>query len=424
MQTEYTADGAPSVLPQEFVLLLQSMDTESAGEVQQLISKAKKQYVLAHHQLAISQIHSSSKYKDGKWKTHVIKDGKRTPVWSKLTGEAGEEEIYEYLYSHYKAQETVTTFEDVFELLMQHKQALGRTDQTISEDRRRFAYIPEKLRKTPVDTVTEDGLRRWLVTDFLPRKPKKEGLKKMIQLLKAVFTYGRSKKHLRENPAEFIDFRDYANQCDTQTKTNEKRSFSDEELEKLKAYAIERRTNPHAAAILISMETGMRAGELAALKKADVSDGYIHVHDQQVRRRTKDDHQCFQFAGYTKNERQNPKNGRWIPVTHACAEALQIAKELPGESTYVLHNKSGNPIIKDSYEQYLRRACHSLGIETTHNHAFRVAFNARLIADDIDGNDRSLILGHSAQTNERHYSFSDQRRLDRIKQKMTGEQEQ
>ena len=72
--------------------------------------------------------------------------------------------------------------------------------------------------------------------------------------------------------------------------------------------------------------------------------------------------------------------------------------------------------------QYLRRVCHSLGIEITHNHAFRVAFNARLIADNIDGNDRSLILGHSMQTNERHYSFSDQRRLDRIKQKMTSKQ--
>ena len=88
-------------------------------------------------------------------------------------------------------------------------------------------------------------------------------------------------------------------------------------------------------------------------------------------------------------------------------------------SEFVLHGKDGDPIQKDSYEQYLRRVCKKLGIEITHNHAFRVAFNARLIADDIDGNDRSLILGHSAQTNERHYSFSDQRRLDRIKQKMT-----
>ena len=244
----------------------------------------------------------------------------------------------------------------------------------------------------------------------------------MIQLLKAIFTYGRSKHYLSQNPAEFIDYHDYANQCDTQVRTNEERSFSEEDLSALKVYAMKHKTNPHAIAMLISMQTGMRAGELAALKTSDILDGYIHVHSQQLRRNDEEGHQVFSYAGYTKNERQNPKGGRYIPITDECQEALQIAEALQGESTFVLHQKDGSPIQKDSYMQYLRRVCHSLGIEITHNHAFRVAFNARLIADDIDGNDRSLILGHSMQTNERHYSFSDQRRLDRIKQKMTNKQ--
>ena len=240
----------------------------------------------------------------------------------------------------------------------------------------------------------------------------------MVQLLNAIFNLGRSKKLLRDNPAEFIDYHDYANLCDTSIRTNEERSFSEEDLSSLKAYAMKHKTNPHAVAMLVSMQTGMRTGELASLKVSDISDDFIHVHSQQVRRMTKDGHQQFEYAGYTKNERHNPKGGRYVPITEECKNALTIAEELPGTSEFVLHGKDGSPIQKDSYEQYLRRVCKKLGIEITHNHAFRVAFNARLIADDIDGNDRSLILGHSAQTNERHYSFSDQRRLDRIKQKM------
>lgn len=396
----------------ELAMLLQAVEAE---ERTMMLSKAKRHYVQSQHKQSISQLHSASKYKNGKWKTYIYIDGKRKGIecWT-------EDELYEYLYDFYKSKEEIATFEDVFNMLMEHKMNLGRVEQTICEDKRRFAYISEALRKTPISDITEDDLRKWLVTDFLQMKPKKENLKKMIQLLKAVCNYGRSKKLLRENPAEFIDFKDYANQCDSETRSNEERSFSEEELQKLKAYALEHITNAHAIAMLICMETGMRAGEIVALKMADISDGYIHVHDQQVRRRDKNEHQQFLLAGYTKNERQNPKSGRWIPITSECAKALQFAAELPGESIYVLHHKNGKPVIKDSYEQYLRRTCHSLGIETTHNHAFRVAFNARLIADGIDGNDRSLILGHSAQTNERHYSFSDQRRLDRIKQKMTN----
>ena len=271
----------------------------------------------------------------------------------------------------------------------------------------------------PINDITEDDIRKWIVKSFLPRKPKQEGLKKMVQLLNAVFNYARSKKLLHQNPAEFIDYHDYANQCDTSTRSNEQRSFSEEDLAALKTYAMKHKSNPHAVAMLISMQTGMRAGELASLKTSDISDGFIHVHSQQVRRMSEDGHQQFEYAGYTKNERHNPRGGRYIPITEDFKEALIIAEELPGASEFVLHGKDGNPIQKDSYEQYLRRVCKKLGIEITHNHAFRVAFNARLIADDIDGNDRSLILGHSAQTNERHYSFSDQRRLDRIKQKMS-----
>ena len=41
----------------------------------------------------------------------------------------------------------------------------------------------------------------------------------------------------------------------------------------------------------------------------------------------------------------------------------------------------------------------SLGIEITNNHAFRVALNAQLINENIDGLERCLILGHSMQTN-------------------------
>lgn len=415
IQNSYISQSAAAPFSLSDLSLLTGLEERELVET--MLSKAKRQYVLNCHTQAISQLRSSDPYKDGVWKTHVYVEGKRRTIQRKT-----EDEIYTYLYNFYKSSAEITTLEDVFNMLIHHKETLGRTQQTISEDKRRFGYLDEKIKKMPITEITEEDIRKWIVKSFLPRNVKQENLKKMIQLLKAIFTYGRSKRYLRDNPAEFIDYHDYANQCDTSTRTNEERSFSEEDLAALKTYAIKHKSNPHAVAMLISMQTGMRAGELASLKTSDISDGYIHVHSQQVRRRTEEGHQQFTYAGYTKNERHNPKGGRYIPITEECKDALTIAEELPGTSEFVLHGKDGSPIQKDSYEQYLRRVCKKLGIEITHNHAFRVAFNARLIADDIDGNDRSLILGHSMQTNERHYSFSDQRRLDRIKQKMTSKQ--
>ena len=71
--------------------------------------------------------------------------------------------------------------------------------------------------------------------------------------------------------------------------------------------------NPHALMTLLSIETGQRAGELAALQKSDDLGKYLHVHRQQIKRKDKDGHQIFYDVGYTKDERFHPHNGRLIP---------------------------------------------------------------------------------------------------------------
>jgi Phage integrase family. len=402
--------GSSSTQLQDFMLLLSGIGSENA-EVNEMIAKAKKLYVDQRHTRSISQIHSRDKYRDGRWKTYVYIDGQRKSVEYKT-----KEEVYDYLYQFYRAAENAEkTFQEVFEMLIAYKRdELGRKDQTIREDIRHFGYISESIRNKPIHTVTEGEIRKWLVKDYLSLAPKQDALKKTIQLIKKVFDFGRSKKLCITNPAEFIMYSDYANRCDLTCKSNEEKSFSDKELSMLKDFALSNLHNPRAVMMLVAMETGLRVGELSALKKTDVVDGYLHVHRQQLRDRSSG-HQEYSDVGYTKNERERPKGGRFIPITPACAEALKYAANLAGESEYLFHDKKGKPIQKDTYLCYLRRKCTKLGIDTTNNHAFRVAFNRRLCAAHLDDTDRALILGHSVETNERHYSFSDQRRLDDIK---------
>ena len=75
-------------------------------------------------------------------------------------------------------------------------------------------------------------------------------------------------------------------------------------------------------------------------------------------------------------------------------------------------------ISKNTYAQNLRRFYKEHGISTTHNHAFRMAFNSRLIELGFSSADRALILGHEVQTNEAHYSLTDKRRLAGIRDRM------
>ena len=60
--------------------------------------------------------------------------------------------------------------------------------------------------------------------------------------------------------------------------------------------------------MLVAIETGMRVGELVALRKNDISDGFIWVHRQQiiVYRADANVRRHWEEVEYTKNERTNP----------------------------------------------------------------------------------------------------------------------
>ena len=81
------------------------------------------------------------------------------------------------------------------------------------------------------------------------------------------------------------------------------------------------------------------------------------------------------------------------------------------------------PTYMHSYAQFLNRTCKCLGTLPTNNHAFRIAFNSRLIELDFNPSNRALILGHEVQTSENHYSIADKRRLENIKTRIRASEE-
>ena len=397
-------------------MLLCSCDTGSA-EIKGMISKAKREYVDERHTRAISQMTNASGYKKGKWKTYIDNQGKRKEVIK-----ATEAELYAALFEHYYALDNqAKTLKDVFLQLVEYKQdCLGRTQGTIETDIRRFGYIHKDLQNMSIAEISDEDIQKWLTKHFMPRKPKESELRKMFQLLGQIFDYGVRKKCCFDNPMKYLTARDYVKDCDLTKKPNEQREFSEAELQRLKAFGLANKTNPRALMMLVPMETGLRVGELAALHTSDISDEYIHVHRQQREEKDEDGHLRYIEIGHTKDERMHPHDGRYVPITKDCRVAIELAKQLPGPSEYLFHKKDGQMITTDSYLQFLRRTCRRLGTLPTNNHAFRIAFNSRLIELGFNPSDRALILGHEVQTNENHYSITDKRRLESIKTRIRG----
>ena len=391
------------------------------AKVNDMLTVAKRNYVKLRHSRAIFQLPPSKSWKNGCYKTYVYVDSKRKEITSST-----EDKLIEKLYDFYYDEENkAKTLEQVFELFMDYKKnCLNRRDKTIITDRNRFKHVSKELLDKDINEISDEDIRRFIVSSMLPNNPKPDSIKRMLQSLGAVFEYGIKKKICVDNPVRYIDAQDYYKQCDQKTKTDEEKAFSAEELVMITEDSEKHLDNPRVLMALLAKETGMRAGELAALHVDDISEDFIHVHRQQIKVR-EGNHNNLVEVGYTKDERIHPHNGRFIPITDEARRVIALAKDIPGDSQYLFHDKNcSNMVPTDGYVHNLRKRCNKLGCVPTNNHAFRMAFNSRLIEMGFSASDRALILGHEVQTNEAHYSLTDKRRLNDIKTRLTKNNEE
>ena len=69
--------------------------------------------------------------------------------------------------------------------------------------------------------------------------------------------------------------------------------------------------------------------------------------------------------------------------------------------------RNGNYSTTVSYYESLYKVCKKLGLNLSNNHAFRMALNSYVfIPKGIEAPDRARLLGHSVETNLRHYTFA------------------
>ncbi len=112
--------------------------------------------------------------------------------------------------------------------------------------------------------------------------------------------------------------------------------------------------------ILMSAYKGMRLGELTALQWSDVGSDYLHTHRQQIVSEDSNGNRVFLGVSYTKDERTHPHDGRFFPISDEIRAVLSYAQEIRGNSAYVFHDpdKPGF-ILKDSVETNERAYSHS-----------------------------------------------------------------
>ena len=360
---------------------------------------------------AITKHGPTKDYPNGYWYTRVNANYKPK--------RATKEDLLDVLIEHYGLSVSGTTVDNVHKAMMEEERITKNlTDKTFSEHEYDYLrYLSEDFKGKEIKSVDVIYLCKYS-KEFVTKKQRTiKDFNSYKSVLNRLFEYSMRHHLVDSNPLSLFNDAEYRRSCGSGKKTAQEKVLSEEEIERIKA-EIERRStlktyhgiDIYGYMIRLSIETGMRAGEICSIKWSDItSDIWIH---SQIVRKTLHSKESIRVL-WTKNEKKHEGIGRHFPLTNRIMSILNTLQEKyvelgypGGNDDFVFCRKDGSFIIPSDYEDALRRLCKKLGLPKTNNHALRMAFNSYvLIPLGIPVTDRAKLLGHSVETNLKNYSF-------------------
>lgn len=126
------------------------------------------------------------------------------------------------------------------------------------------------------------------------------------------------------------------------------------------------------------------------------------------------------MVDYTKNEKGISQGGRLVPLSSKALDVLSKLEmkkqELGIESEWLFSDKQGKLLKKKGYFDFVGDLYRKLGLPSKGSYAFRRGLSARLEAAGIEPSEQATVLGHSVETNLRHYTFAKPDYLKRVKE--------
>ena len=242
--------------------------------------------------------------------------------------------------------------------------------------------------KMPIVDITEMQIKAFLRS---MTKYSDSVIKKTYQQLTAAFKVAVEKGVVERNPMDASDIR----RPKSSKKPKDVRGLTQEEqarfLEALRDFKVPRNRNEYKLQLLIELYSGMRMGEINALKpeNIDFENGLIHVRSTVSR--------GLEYRVFIKEGAKTDAGVRDIPINKALELVLQEAMERKRRNPLglVFYDHLKNDLITTSQVNcFFHRICKKAGISVRGRHALRHTFATRFIEADVPPVVLKKWLGH------------------------------
>lgn len=380
-------------------------------EVQKKISMKRKDIIKKHEEkYSVWQ----GKGKDNRWRTY-LPDGspKGKPVAkSKL------EDLYDLIVDFYTRQQGFTV-EQLYQEWIDYKSSSVRASSYIAKiksDWRTYYKVDQGFINIDVRKMDAVYLEKWLHALIKKYNMTKKQFYNTTIIIRQGMKYAKKKGYIKENPFDEVEintklFRGVQKaDSKTQVYTIEEQQKMEEEMWRLYA---EKPEYTAPLAIIFMFYTGLRIGELVALRESDIEENQIHIQRQETRVFEEVDAEHSRMVGYAIVDHTKTEVGNryvpLVPIAQAILKEVIAANRINGrkDEDFIFLSADGQRIKHGAIEGRIIDACERLGMKVKTAHKFRKTYISTLYDNGVPLEAIRKIVGHADERTTLHnYCFN------------------
>lgn len=396
-KTEVRGTNIKNLSTEDMLKLALDMDIIDMASVEEKIEMKQRSRILKQHPYSIWE------GKNGYWYTYFQPDEECKRKLVKKKTQKDLEDMLVKLYCGTDEKHNITFGEMYYKWReMQDKLVSDNTISKYDTDYQRY-FANQEFTNLEIERITEETVKVFICKTVKEQTLCKKACKTLFGYVKNVIKSALINKVLYENPIEYLEAKQFYKYCTEKKKSPEQRVVSDFDMKRLyerfqKDYDRKPDYIPTYAVELATL-TGMRVGELSALKWEDIHETYIFISKSEKYNRIEKKY----YIDQTKN-----KEDRKFPVSEEIRNLLDRVKKAEIRSGYVCEwvfaNQNGRihaPVISSC----LKNKCRQIGMEGKGIHAFRRTVNSKMRCSGVPATVAASLLGHTEEVNENYYTY-------------------
>lgn len=332
--------------------------------------------------------------KNGSWYTYLVDEtGKR-----RLIKKSSKKQIEDYIIQYNKNQDgkKMPTFKEVFDAWVKSKYRYGEIkSQTVDRYESIFKwFFEEEAREKPVNRITENWLEDYIKRRLVIIKPPARNWNNVKTILKGTMKYARKHGYTKFVIEDFL--RDLeVSKAVIKKPSRKNQVFSDEEVEKIIKECL-KDNSLVSLGIALAFYTGLRRGELAALKHSDIQGNVMTVQRTTIYYK-ENGKSKFAIQEFTKGA----EGIRKVIMPPEAVEIFQKLRKMSFDQEYIFYGK----VKSGSFTNKLYRICDRLGIQRRSLHKARKTYATRLIDANVPESIIISQMGHTDISTTRGYYY-------------------